>query len=82
MYIAERFIEGKSFLPNYFWNDDLFTETFFLDYDPTLEDSYRKQITVDEDECVLDICDTAGQDDFSASFHFGAKLSSSLIHVA
>ncbi|ELR21747.1 Raslike protein 1, putative [Acanthamoeba castellanii str. Neff] len=34
--------------------------------DPTLEDSYRKQITVDGIECVLDIIDTAGQDDFMA----------------
>jgi GTPase KRas len=34
--------------------------------DPTLEDSYRKQVTVDKEECVLDIFDTAGQEDFSA----------------
>jgi len=39
---------------------------FVQDYDPTLEDSYRKQITVDGIECVLDIIDTAGQDDFMA----------------
>jgi len=39
---------------------------FVQDYDPTLEDSYRKQITVDGVECVLDIIDTAGQDDFMA----------------
>jgi hypothetical protein len=30
------------------------------EYDPTLEDSYRKQVTVDEDEYLLDIFDTAG----------------------
>lgn len=41
-------------------------DRFIEDYDPTLEDSYRKQITVDGQECILDICDTAGQDDFSA----------------
>eukprot|EP01115_Flamella_aegyptia_P005861 TRINITY_DN2465_c0_g1_i2.p1 TRINITY_DN2465_c0_g1~~TRINITY_DN2465_c0_g1_i2.p1 ORF type:complete len:192 (-),score=62.21 TRINITY_DN2465_c0_g1_i2:211-786(-) len=39
---------------------------FVDDYDPTLEDSYRKQVTVDGEDCVLDIFDTAGQEDFSA----------------
>jgi len=36
------------------------------DYDPTLEDSYRKQVAIDAEECILDIFDTAGQEDFSA----------------
>ena len=31
-----------------------------------MEDSYRKQVTVDNEECLLDIFDTAGQEDFSA----------------
>eukprot|EP01105_Mastigella_eilhardi_P020287 TRINITY_DN481_c0_g2_i1.p1 TRINITY_DN481_c0_g2~~TRINITY_DN481_c0_g2_i1.p1 ORF type:complete len:389 (-),score=110.18 TRINITY_DN481_c0_g2_i1:48-1052(-) len=35
-------------------------------YDPTIEDSYRKQETVDGQEIVLDILDTAGQEEFSA----------------
>eukprot|EP01126_Amoeba_proteus_P006861 TRINITY_DN1241_c0_g1_i1.p1 TRINITY_DN1241_c0_g1~~TRINITY_DN1241_c0_g1_i1.p1 ORF type:complete len:207 (-),score=69.17 TRINITY_DN1241_c0_g1_i1:162-701(-) len=39
---------------------------FVESYDPTLEDSYRKQMTVDSREVVLDIFDTAGQEDFSA----------------
>eukprot|EP01087_Luapelamoeba_hula_P009864 TRINITY_DN257_c0_g1_i1.p1 TRINITY_DN257_c0_g1~~TRINITY_DN257_c0_g1_i1.p1 ORF type:complete len:204 (-),score=29.37 TRINITY_DN257_c0_g1_i1:175-786(-) len=39
---------------------------FVADYDPTLEDSYRKQTTVGDAECILDIIDTAGQDDFMA----------------
>jgi len=39
---------------------------FVDDYDPTLEDSYRKQVAIDDDECILDIFDTAGQEDFSA----------------
>jgi len=34
-------------------------------YDPTLEDSYRKQIAVEGKEYMLDIFDTAGQEDFS-----------------
>jgi len=42
------------------------SQRFVEDYDPTLEDSYRKQVTVDSEECLLDIFDTAGQEDFSA----------------
>eukprot|EP01089_Gocevia_fonbrunei_P012290 TRINITY_DN2863_c0_g2_i1.p1 TRINITY_DN2863_c0_g2~~TRINITY_DN2863_c0_g2_i1.p1 ORF type:complete len:195 (-),score=47.71 TRINITY_DN2863_c0_g2_i1:82-666(-) len=43
------------------------TQNHFVDeYDPTIEDSYRKQVTVDEDTCLLDILDTAGQEEFSA----------------
>ncbi|KAK5581448.1 hypothetical protein RB653_001481 [Dictyostelium firmibasis] len=41
-------------------------QKFVDEYDPTLEDSYRKQTTVDGEECLLDIYDTAGQEDFSA----------------
>jgi GTPase KRas protein len=43
-----------------------FSGTFVDDYDPTLMDSYRKQITIDGEECILDIFDTAGQEDFVA----------------
>eukprot|EP01132_Coremiostelium_polycephalum_P005059 gene5059-6298_t len=39
---------------------------FIEEYDPTIEDSYRRQCQVDEDTCLLDILDTAGQDDYSA----------------
>jgi len=42
------------------------SEKFVEEYDPTMEDSYRKQVTVDGEECILDIFDTAGQEDFSA----------------
>eukprot|EP01130_Rhizamoeba_saxonica_P013610 TRINITY_DN5826_c0_g1_i1.p1 TRINITY_DN5826_c0_g1~~TRINITY_DN5826_c0_g1_i1.p1 ORF type:complete len:183 (-),score=51.13 TRINITY_DN5826_c0_g1_i1:45-593(-) len=39
----------------------------FIDfYDPTIEDSYRKSIDVDEMCVVLDILDTAGQEEFSS----------------
>ncbi|CCJ29920.1 unnamed protein product, partial [Pneumocystis jirovecii] len=30
-------------------------------YDPTIEDSYRKQVMVDGHSCILEILDTAGQ---------------------
>jgi len=38
---------------------------FVGEYDPTLEDSYRRQFNVDDIACVLDIFDTAGTDDFA-----------------
>ncbi|KAL9984172.1 hypothetical protein ACROYT_G006439 [Oculina patagonica] len=39
---------------------------FVSDYDPTIEDSYRKQCVIDEKVAHLDILDTAGQEEFSA----------------
>ena len=39
---------------------------FLLAYDPTIEDSYRKQVRIDEETCLLDILDTAGQEEYSA----------------
>lgn len=39
----------------------------FIDfYDPTIEDSYRKQTVIDNETVLLDILDTAGQDEYSA----------------
>jgi Ras-related protein M-Ras len=39
---------------------------FVTDYDPTIEDSYTRHCEVDGRICVLDILDTAGQEEFSA----------------
>jgi GTPase KRas protein len=44
-----------------------FTQNHFIsDYDPTIENSYRKQVNVDGETCMLDILDTAGQEEYSA----------------
>lgn len=41
-----------------------FIQGFFLDvYDPTIEDSYRKQVSVDNKVVLMDILDTAGQEE-------------------
>lgn len=39
---------------------------FVSEYDPTIEDSYRKQVLVDQTPAILDILDTAGQEEYSA----------------
>mmetsp|Transcript_66277 Transcript_66277/g.205215 ORF Transcript_66277/g.205215 Transcript_66277/m.205215 type:complete len:191 (+) Transcript_66277:39-611(+) len=44
----------------------LIQNQFVKEYDPTIEDSYRKQVVIDEETCLLDILDTAGQEEFSA----------------
>jgi len=41
-------------------------QNFFCDgYDPTIEDSYRKTVRVDDEVTLMDILDTAGQEEFS-----------------
>lgn len=36
-------------------------QTILQTYDPTIEDSYRKQVVIDDNTCVLEVLDTAGQ---------------------
>jgi len=44
-----------------------FIQNHFVDeYDPTIEDSYRKQVVIETETCLLDILDTAGQEEYSA----------------
>ncbi|WFD06416.1 RAS1 protein [Malassezia vespertilionis] len=44
-----------------------FIQNHFVDeYDPTIEDSYRKQCVIDEEVALLDVLDTAGQEEYSA----------------
>ena len=39
---------------------------FVEDYDPTIEDSYIQHTEIDDQWCILDVLDTAGQEEFSA----------------
>lgn len=39
---------------------------FIEEYDPTIEDSYRKQFVIDDESALIEILDTAGQEEYSA----------------
>jgi len=44
-----------------------FIQSHFVDeYDPTIEDSYRKQCIIDDEVALLDVLDTAGQEEYGA----------------
>jgi GTPase KRas protein len=52
---------GKSALTIQFMHN-----RFEEDYDPTIEDLYRKDCFIDGEETLIDVLDTAGQEEFSA----------------
>ncbi|KAG9390529.1 Small GTPase superfamily [Carpediemonas membranifera] len=60
---------GKSAITIQFVNHQFVTE-----YDPTIADSYKKPAAIDGKQVMLDILDTAGQDDFVSvrDSYFGA----------
>ncbi|KAF9331507.1 Ras GTPase [Podila minutissima] len=46
-----------------------FIQSHFVDeYDPTIEDSYRKQCVIDDEVALLDVLDTAGQEESGEGF--------------
>eukprot|EP00999_Lentomonas_sp_LEN2_P000267 NODE_1261_length_931_cov_108.514925_g1215_i0.p1 GENE.NODE_1261_length_931_cov_108.514925_g1215_i0~~NODE_1261_length_931_cov_108.514925_g1215_i0.p1 ORF type:complete len:186 (-),score=37.46 NODE_1261_length_931_cov_108.514925_g1215_i0:61-618(-) len=52
---------GKSCLTVRFLKDE-----FMAEYDPTIEENYRKKVVTDGYECLLDIVDTAGQQEYTS----------------
>jgi small GTP-binding protein len=45
-----------------------FIQSHFVDeYDPTIEDSYRKQCVIDDEVALLDVLDTAGQEEYGCA---------------
>src|SRR3990167_7477732 len=53
---------------------------FVDEYEPTIEDSYRKQVTIDKVTCLLDILDTAGQDEYLAKVYIPHALGFLLVY--
>lgn len=44
----------------------LISDEFATEYDPTIEDSYRKQVSIDGKPALLDVLDTAGQEEYAS----------------
>jgi len=55
---------------------------FTKEYDPTIENSYRSQVTVDGNACMLHILDTAGQEEYIAMIdqHIQAGVGFALVY--
>lgn len=47
------------------WRSHLHLTFFFFRYEPTIEEIHRKVITIDGEQCLLELMDTAGIDQFT-----------------
>uniref|UniRef100_A0A6B2LK28 Uncharacterized protein n=1 Tax=Arcella intermedia TaxID=1963864 RepID=A0A6B2LK28_9EUKA len=54
---------------------------FYENYDPNIEDSYRKQITMDGSSYILELLDSAGQQEFTAIKDLYIKNSNGVVLV-
>ncbi|KAG2116150.1 glycosyl hydrolase family 92-domain-containing protein [Suillus clintonianus] len=48
-------------------------------YDPTIEDAYRKQLIVDNKMCLIEIIDTAGQEEYTSLRDQWVRYATSLV---
>ena len=67
---------GKSSLVQRYLKDD-----FREEYDPTIEESYKKHITLDNQIVYLEIVDTAGQEEFRTVIDEIVRLGKAFILV-
>jgi len=44
----------------------LMKDYFIEGHDPTIEDAYQRQVKIDEESCILNVLDTAPQDEYNA----------------
>ena len=54
---------------------------FFDKYDPTIEDTYRKEIMISEQAVTVVIYDTAGAEDYSAIRDFYTKIADGFVII-
>jgi GTPase KRas protein len=59
----------------------LVSNRFIPEYDPTLEDSYRKRFSVDDESQILDVFDTSGAEDYSSIREQYMKIADGFICV-
>ncbi|KAK8038366.1 ras-2 protein [Apiospora phragmitis] len=50
------------------------SQQFFETYDPTIEDSYRKQVMIDGHACITGLLDTAGQNEYTVLLLHAGRL--------